>query len=82
MAIYCVQSAEGDPSTSRGFKNSEWFKPRKYFSKQLLNCSSIRTLTAEMVKLTNIYAVTNHRRYSSWWWMGGQIIQIVKLAVV
>ena len=37
--------------TSSGLKSSGWVEPRRCFSKQLLNCLSIRTLTAEMVSL-------------------------------
>ena len=35
---------------------------RRWFSKQLLNCQTIKTITDEMLKLTNLYAVTTHGR--------------------
>ena len=76
---YCVKCVEGGPSTSRGFKSSSCIEPRRFFSEQLLNCLSIRTLTAAMVKL-RIFRFqqpsTSNPALMQWWVLGGQIILI------
>jgi hypothetical protein len=61
-ANYCVKCAEGGPSTGSGLNSSGWVELRRWFSKQLQNCQTIKTITDEMLKLTNLYAVTTHGR--------------------
>jgi len=61
-ANYCVRCAEGGPSVGRVSNSSGWVELRRWFSKQLLNCQTIQTITDEMLKLTNLYAVTTYGR--------------------
>jgi len=61
-ANYCVKYGEGGPSVGRVSKSSGWVESRRWFSKQLLNCQTIQTISDEMLKLTNLYAVTTHGR--------------------
>ena len=59
---YCVKCTVGGPSVGRVSNSSGWVELRRWFSKQLLNCQTIKTLTDEMLKLTSLYAVTTHGR--------------------
>jgi hypothetical protein len=61
-ANYCVTCEEGGPSVSSSLNSSGWVESRRWFSKQLLNCQTIKTTTGEMLKLTNLYAVTTRGR--------------------
>ena len=62
-ANYCVRCAVGGPSTGRASKCSGFVDPRKCLSKQLQKRLNLRTVADEMLKLTNLYAVTTHGRY-------------------
>jgi len=61
-AKYCVKGSDGGHSTGSRLNSSGWVELRRWFSKQLLNCQTIKTLSDEMLKLTNLYAVTTHGR--------------------
>ena len=59
-ANYCVMCSEGGLSSDSGLNSSDWVELRRWFSKQLLNCQTIKTITDEMLKLTNVYAITTN----------------------
>jgi hypothetical protein len=54
MANYCVKGAVGGPSIGRGSKGSCCVRLRRWYSKQIHNCMIISTISAEMLKLTNL----------------------------
>jgi len=64
-ANYCVKCAVGSPSTGSGSKSSGCFEPRRCFSKQLQKWLTVRTVSDEMLKLTDLYVVTAHGRYTA-----------------
>ena len=82
---YCVKCAGGGPSTGSGVESCGWVQPRSCFSKHLLNCLNISTLTAEMVKRTNLQSLKKpqnvHLVLMCSWTLRGQMIVIAMLAV-
>jgi len=61
-AKYCVKGSDGGHSTGSRLNSSGWVELRRWFSKHLLNCQTIKTISVEMLKLTNLYAVITHGR--------------------
>ena len=53
-----MKCAVGDPSTGSGSNSSGWVKPRRCFSKQLQKWLTVRTVTVEVLKFTDLYVVT------------------------
>ena len=53
-ANFFVKRAEGGPSTGSGLNISGWVEQRRHFCKQLIKCLSIRKVTYQMFKLTDI----------------------------
>jgi hypothetical protein len=61
-ANYCAKCAEGGPATGSGLSSSNSIEPRRWFSKQLLNCLTIRTVLLKCYNLP-IPRVQQHGRY-------------------
>ena len=58
----CFICSGGVPSVGSFLNSSGWVELRRWFSKQLLNCQTLKIISDEMLKLTSLYAVTTHGR--------------------
>ena len=55
-----VKCAEGGASAGTGLKSSGLVEPSRHFCNQLMKCLSVRKVTYQMFKLTDIQALTAH----------------------